>query len=53
MTPANVMENARSYADRILKLIEPIQDRDDLSAILFLAYLNGFKEGIQQEKRND
>lgn len=47
MTSPDVMQNARDYADRILKLIEPIQGLEDHKAILFLAYMNGFREGLE------
>ena len=47
MTSEQVITEARAYADRIAKVhADHPDDRDEFSKLAFIAYLQGFKAGI-------
>jgi hypothetical protein len=48
--PDEVIADARAYSDRAAALAESDEDRDVTRYIAFIAYLQGFKDRIRQEK---
>ena len=48
MTSEQVITDARVYADRLAKVAaDTPHDREEYSKVAFLAYMQGFKDGIQ------
>jgi hypothetical protein len=45
----NTIDNAREYATRILLLAPELKEQEEVQSLLFLAYLQGWRDAVKDE----